>query len=134
MFLNKSNYFRTVELHIFQLIVILFHLTGLTIIVLFQFIVLLIKLGRIFFLYMLSLARTQVKSLTVKFRLLPRKTSILGISLTFFINRQCFQYRLPYFVITWAKSLGKPPNPPFSFFLKRCDANFECDFSVKHGG
>ena len=35
-------------------------------------------------------------TLIVKLRLMPRKTSILGILLTFFpINSQCFQYRLP---------------------------------------
>ena len=55
-------------------------------IVLFKFILLLIKLGRILFLDMLSsFARSQGKTLFVKFRLLPRKTSMSGISLTFFI-------------------------------------------------
>ena len=139
--LNKSNCFRTVELHVVQFIV------------LFQFIVLLIKLNRIFFLHILSsFARPQVKTMIVKFRLLPRKTSISGISLTFFINRQYFQYRLFNIVITWAKLLGQPysiqitqfcgrsskvmgksPNHQSSF-LKRCDRNSECDFSVKYEG
>ena len=137
--LNKSNCFRTVELHVVQLVVMLFpfdchHRFD---IVKFQFIVLLMKLDRILFLHILSsFARPQVKSLIVKLRLLPRKTSIFK---HFFIDRQCFLYRLPNIVITWvklfgppfsmqitqfcgylSKVVGKPAKPPF-WFLNRCD-------------
>ena len=75
------------ELHANQLIVIVFSIdyAHRFDIVLFQFIVLLIKWDKMFFLNVLSLfARPQVKILILKFRLRPRKTSISGISLTFF--------------------------------------------------
>ena len=102
-------------------------------IVLFQFIILLI----IYFVHIIIIWK------------LPCRNPDCRISSTFFVNRQCFQYRLPNIVVTWAKFLGpqfliqttqfcgnlrkvigKPPNPPSSF-LKRWDGNFECNFSVK---
>ena len=73
-------------------------------------------------------------------------------SLTFFINRQCCQYRLPNIVATWAKLLGPPfsiqitqfcgilskiigqASKPRSSFLKKWNGNFVCDFSGKYGG
>ena len=86
--LNKSNGFRTMELRVVQLIVILFYLTGLTDLILYYLNLLYywsIWAEYIFFLHILSLfARPQVNVLIVKFRLLPRKTSISGILLTFF--------------------------------------------------
>ena len=85
VFLNKSNYFRNVELHAFQLIVIFFHLNVLTDLMLCYFHLLYYQIGQNIFLYILSsFARSKVKTLIVKFRLLARKTSISGISLTFF--------------------------------------------------
>ena len=99
-----------------------------------------------------SFARPQVKSLIVKFRLLPRKTSVLIFQQHFFIKRQCFQYRLPNIVVTWAKLLELPfsiritqfcgnltklvgqTSQPLSSFFKRWDVNFECDVSVKYAG
>ena len=67
-----------------------FDLAALTDLILFYFNLLYYwsNLTEFWFLYMLSLfARHQVKTMIVKFRKLPMKTSILGISLTFFINR-----------------------------------------------
>ena len=92
IFFNKVTPFYTERLW-WLLCVILFHLTALSELMLycFIFIVLLIKLDRIcfadssFFLHISkSFARTQVKTLIVKFRLLPGKTSTSGISLAFF--------------------------------------------------
>ena len=103
--LHKSNCFRTVELHVVQLIVILFHLTALTDLILHYFNLFYYQIG-LFFHILSSFAEPKGK--TIKFRLLPRKTSKSGISLTFFIKRQCFQYRLQNIVVTWAKMLGQP--------------------------
>ena len=85
--LNKSNCFRTVELHVVQLIVILFHLTALTDLILYYFSLLHYwsSWTKYSFLHILWLfARSQVKTLIVKFRLLPRKTSVSGVPLTLF--------------------------------------------------
>ena len=91
--LDKSICLRTVKLYVVQLIVMLLHLTTITELILhfFKVIVLLIKLDRMmcfadssYFLHISrSFTRTQVKSLIVILKLLPRKTLILGISLTF---------------------------------------------------
>ena len=80
---NKPNCFGAAELHAVQLTVTPFHLTALTELMLYyyKFIVLLIELDRIicfagssyFFHISRSYARTHVKPLIVKFRLLPRK-------------------------------------------------------------
>ena len=81
--LNKSDCFRTVELHIVQLIAILFDLTKL---ILYYFSYCNIdQIGQNIFLHVLSsFSRTRVKTLIVKFRLLPRKTSISHILLPCF--------------------------------------------------
>ena len=108
--LNKSDCFRTVKLHIVQLIVRVFHLTPITDLILYNFSSLYYwsNSTEYFFLQILSsFARPQVRSLILKLRLLPRKTSIFK---HFFIDRQCFLYRLPNIVITWVKLFG----PPFS--------------------
>ena len=102
---HKSNCFRTVELHVVQLIVILFHLTAFTDLISHYFNLLYYQIGHFFF--MLS-PFAEPKGKTIKFRLLPRKTSKSGISFTFFIKGQCFQYRLQNVVVTWAKMLGQP--------------------------
>ena len=84
--LNKSNHFRTLELHAVQLIVTLFHFTALTDWIFYYFNLLYYQVEQNIFLYILSssFARPKVKTLIVKFRLLSRKTSVSGISLTFF--------------------------------------------------
>ena len=152
LFLNKWNCFRTVELHFVQLIVILLHLTTLTGLILyyFNFLYYWSNWTEYFFLYLLLLsARPQIKALIEKFRLMPRKTSISGIALTFFINLWCFQCKLPNIVVTWAKLwwqtfsiqitqycdnvskvVGQTSQAPISFY-KRWGGNFVCDSSVK---
>ena len=83
---NKSNCFRTVELHVVQLNCNI-HLIALTDLILYYFNLLYYwsSWTEYSFLQILSsFARSQVKTLTVNFRLLSRKTSISGISLTFF--------------------------------------------------
>ena len=63
--------------------------------------------GSSYFLYISrSFARTQVKTLTVKFQITTKKTSILCISLIFFRELTTFQYRSPNIVVTLAKLLG----------------------------
>ena len=86
--LNKSNCFRTVELHVVEVIVMLFYLTALTDLILYYFNLLYYwsNWTEYFFLshILSSFTRSQAKTLTVKFRLIPRKTLISGILLTFF--------------------------------------------------
>ena len=86
--LANQKCFRTVELHVVQLVVILFHLTALTDLILYYFNFLYYWSNwtkYFFFVHILSsFARPQVKTLNVKFRKLPRKTSISSVLLTFF--------------------------------------------------
>ena len=92
-----------------QIIVTFFHLTTFTDLILRNFDLLYYWSNwKEFFFHILSFAWFQVKTVIVKLILLPRKTSISDISLTFFINWQSFQYRLPNIVITWPKLLGLP--------------------------
>ena len=86
-YLTNQTALENVELHVVQLTEILSHLSAITGFILYYFNLLLIKLDRIFFLFLdilSSFARPQMKVLIVKFKLLPRKTSISAISLTFF--------------------------------------------------
>ena len=81
--LNKWNCFRPVELHVVQLIVILFHLTALTDLILyyFKFIVLLIKLDRMicfasssyFFAYINIICYTPSKNPECKIQITAKK-------------------------------------------------------------
>ena len=80
-YLTNQAALENVELHVVQLTEILSHLSAITGFILHYFNLLLIKLDRIFFLF---LDRPQMKVLIVKFKLLSRKTSISAISLTFF--------------------------------------------------
>ena len=83
IFLNSSNCFTAVELHVVQLVIVLFHLTALMDLILYYSIYCIInQIGQNIFLHILSFANPQVKTMIAKLRLLPRKTSISGISLT----------------------------------------------------
>ena len=53
-----------------------------------------------------SFAIPQVKALIVKFRLLPRKTSISGISLTFFYYLTMFPIQIAQYVGNLNKGVG----------------------------
>ena len=87
MFLNISNRFTAVELHVVQLVIILFHLNALMDLILYYSIYCIIdQSGQNIFLHILSFANPQVKTMIAKLRLLPRKTPISGISFTTFFN------------------------------------------------
>ena len=86
---SRSNFIISVifvKLPAIQLVVILFHLTAFTDLILYDLNTLHYWskwTGYSFFHVLSSFARSQVKTLIVKFRLLPRKCSISGILLTF---------------------------------------------------
>ena len=131
---------RTLELYVVQLIVVLFYLAALTDLILYYFKLIvwncIDEIGQndifcrciIFFcIISWSFASPQVMTLIVKLRLMPRKTSILGILLTFFpINSQCFQYRLPNLWQPKQSCCNTLPSPS----LSGCNGNFQWHFSV----
>lgn len=72
-----------------------------------------------------SSGRPQLETLILKYRLLPRKNLISGVSLMFFN----YLTILLNIVVTY-KSSWHPPNQP-SFFLKKWKGNLVCDFPVE---
>ena len=90
----------------------LFHVTALTDLILYYSIYCVAdQIGQKIILHILSsFARPQVKTLIVKIRLLPRKFQHQVFHEHFFIDWQCFQYRLPnisckLWVVSWAQLL-----------------------------
>ena len=127
--LGKSNCHRTLEPHVAQLFVIVFHMTALADLILhyFKSIVLLVRIRKnnmsykffIFFFHMSwSFTRPKLKIQIVKFSLLSRKNSISVISWTFFHYWTLFTIQVTQFCGNISKVVETNlPSPPLNHSL-----------------